>query len=149
MLKFKRILLSLACALILVSTTGCRLIFEPETDAIKELFAGMPKGDDMQVRQMCDNETVCNQLHQLIGVIKSDWYGTPREYYTIDGIEIADDTGYSYVHISLRLPVSGDRKPIMFPITFEMERVKLRWRIYSVDHLDEYLRRASKARGIL
>ena len=131
------------------SLNGCRLVFEPEVDAVSRMMASMPTGENRVVREMCDGEDVCKQLLRLASVIRSDWYGRVKDFYEIEEVEIADDTGYSYVHMSLRLPGAGRDQATMLKLVFEMERIKFRWHIYSVDGIDEFLRRAERARGIL
>ena len=138
--------LSLAAAF---SLAGCRLVFEPEVDAISRMMASMPTGDNRVVRELCDGEEVCKQLARLSGLIRSEWYGRVKGFYEIEEVEIADDTGYSYVHINLRIPASGHDQETRLPLVFEMERIKFRWHIYSVDGIEEFLRRAERARGIL
>ena len=101
------------------------------------------------VRELCDGEEVCKQLTRLAGLIRSEWYGRVKDFYDIELVEIAEDTGYSYVHLNLRLPGSGRDPETLLPLVFEMERIKFRWHIYSVDGIDEFLRRAERARGIL
>ena len=47
-----------------------------------------------------------------------------------------------------RMPAGDGKKETKLPIVFEMERIKLRWHIYRAQGLDEFLRRAERARGI-
>ena len=148
-MKLKYLILTLLCALVMISTMGCRLVFEPEVDAVSRLFASMPTGDNRVVREFCDGEKVCKQLNQLAGMIRSDWYQPKKDFFTFDEVQIDEESGYSYVYVNLRLPSSGSQRETNLPLTFEMERIKFRWHIYKVDGLDEYLRRAERARGIL
>ncbi|MBQ9816383.1 MAG: hypothetical protein IJM59_02795 [Proteobacteria bacterium] len=148
-MKLKHLILGFVLVFVMFSTGGCRLIFEPDVDAVDRMFASMPTGDNRVVRELCDNEKVCSELYSLGGIVRSDWYANKKNYYEFEQVEIAEDTGYSYVHVKVRLPGNGGRDATMFPLIFEMERVKLRWHIYSVEGLGEFLRRANRARGIL
>ena len=47
------------------------------------------------------------------------------------------------------LPERSNGPDPKIPLVFEMERIKLRWHIYQVDGIEEFLRRAERARGIL
>lgn len=142
-------LLSVLSILLLTSGVGCRLIFEPDVEAVQRLFTSMPMGDNRVVRELCDGDDVCRKLNALYGLVGSDWYNAQKGFFEIKRVELAQDTGYSYVHVDLKLPDSSVSHPIVLPLVFEMERVKLRWHIYNVDGLDEFLRRAERARGIL
>ena len=148
-MKIKHLIFTLLCMVIMVSTMGCRLVFEPEEDAVSRMFASMPTGDNRVVRELCDGDDVCQKLYQLAGMVRSDWYANKKDFFAIDQVEIAEDSGYSYVYVNIRLPASGSQRETMLPLVFEMERIKLRWHIYHVDGLDEFLRRATRARGIL
>ena len=148
-MKIKRLILVLMFLSVMFSTMGCRLVFEPEEDAVSRLFASMPTGDNRVVRELCDGEKVCSQLAQLASIIRSEWYANKKDFYVIKEVEVTEDTGYSYVYVDIRLPASGSQRETMLPLKFEMERIKLRWYIYDVEGLDEFLRRASRARGIL
>ncbi len=132
-----------------MSLSGCRLILEPESDAVARILSHFPTGDYRHAREMCDGEEVCKKLNALGSLISSDWYNARSGFFEITSIERAEDTGYSYVHVDLSIPASGGQKATKLPLIFEMERVKFRWHIYSVDGIDEFLRRASRARGIL
>ena len=125
------------------------LAFEPEEDAVSRMIASMPTGDNRVVRELCEGDTVCTQLSLLSGIIRSDWYANKKDFFVIDSVEMAEDTGYSYVYVKIRLPASGNQRETMLDLVFEMERIKLRWHIYNVKGLDEFLRRANRARGIL
>ncbi len=142
----RSLFITLAAAFIF---TGCRLVFEPDVDAVSRMMASMPTGENRVVRELCDGEEVCKQLNRLAGLIRSEWYGRVKDFYDIELVEIAEDTGYSYVHLNLRLPGSGREPETRLPLVFEMERIKFRWHIYSVEGIDEFLRRAERARGIL
>ena len=135
--------------LFMCSSVGCRLAFEPEEDAVTRMLTSMPTGDNRMIREMCDGDKVCSELDQLSKIIRSDWYANKKDFFEIEQVEIAEDTGYSYVYVNIRLPASGSQREAMLPLVFEMERIKLRWHIYQVEKLDEFLRRASRARGIL
>ena len=137
------------CLFGVMSLSGCRLILEPESDAVKRVLSHFPTGDYRHAREMCDGEDVCKKLNALGSLIASDWYNAKSGFFEITSIERAEDTGYSYVHVDLNIPASGGQRATKLPLIFEMERVKFRWHIYSVDGIDEFLRRASRARGIL
>ena len=145
----KRFFLGLLLIFVAFSTAGCRLVFEPDVDAVKRLFASMPTGDNRVVREFCDGEDVCQKLSQLAGFIRSDWYANKKDFYQFEMVEVAEDTGYSYVHVKIRLPAGGSEREAMLPLVFEMERIKFRWHIYHVDGIEEFIRRATRARGIL
>ena len=147
-MKLKHTLFCILLLLTMCSCFGCRLVFEPDVDAVARMFASMPTGDSRVIRELCDGEDVCKKLHSLYGLIRSDWYGRAKDFYEFEYVEVAEDTGYSYVHVKLRLPAGGGQRDTMMPV-FEMERIKLRWHIYSVDGIEEFLRRAERARGIL
>lgn len=129
--------------------SGCKLIFEPESDAVSRMLSNCPSGNYRHYRELCDGEKVCGQLGELAGILASDWYNARKGFFTVTAIERAEDTGYSYVYVDLRMPAGGNQKETTMPLVFEMQRIKLRWHIYSVKGLDEYLRRATRARGIL
>lgn len=148
-MKLKGVLLSFLLLLTALPLGGCRLVFEPEVDAVARLFASMPTGDNRVVREFCDGDDVCAKLNRLAGIIRSDWYANKKDFYEFEEVVIAEDTGYSYVSVKIRLPAGGSERETMLPLTFEMERIKLRWHIYQVDGIEEYLRRAERARGIL
>lgn len=130
------------------STTGCRLVFEPEADAVERLFASLPTGENRVIREFCDGEKICKQLHSLASVVRSEWYNKRGGFYTVEEVEVVEETGYSYVHVKVRMPAGDGRKETKLPMVFEMERIKLRWHIYRAQGLDEFLRRAERARGI-
>lgn len=132
-----------------LTASGCRLIFEPDVDAITRLFSSMPIGDNRVVRELCDGEDVCRQMNALYGLVKSDWYNAQKGFYEIKRVEIAEDTGYSYVYVDIKLRDSSTGRENFMPLVFEMERIKLRWHVYSVNGLPEFLRRAERERGIL
>ena len=71
---FKKLSLIAIFIVTIFSTTGCRLIFEPDVDAVSRLFASMPTGENRVVRELCDGEEVCRQLNSLYGLVKSEWY---------------------------------------------------------------------------
>ena len=148
-MKLKQLLLALICLVVMFSTMGCRLVFEPEEDAVSRMFASMPTGVNRVVRELCDGDTVCTQLSQLASIMRSDWYANKKDFFVIDSVEVTEDTGHSYLYAKIRLPASGNQRETMLELVFEMERIKLRWHIYNVKGLDEFLRRASRARGIL
>ena len=149
-MRFRQIFLSVALVLFsVVMLGGCRLVFEPDVDAVSRMMASMPTGESRVVRELCDGEEVCKQLSKLATLIRSEWYGRVKDFYDTELVEVAEDTGYSYVHVNLHLPGYGNVKATRMPLVFEMERIKFRWHIYDVDGLDEYLRRAERARGIL
>ncbi|MCL2325639.1 MAG: hypothetical protein FWC40_03975 [Proteobacteria bacterium] len=130
------------------SALGCQLVFEPESTAVTRLLSSFPMGEFRYVRQMCDGEDVCAKLGRLGGVIASDWYNARKGFFEITQVEQVEESGQSYVYVNLRLPASGSQPETMLRLVFEMERVKLRWRIYAIDGIDEFLRRATHARGI-
>ena len=148
-MKLKHLALSIFFLLSVFTMSGCNLVFEPDVDAVARLFASMPTGDNRVIREMCDGEDVCRDLSKLSTVIRSDWYGTKKDFYEFEEVEIAEDTGRSYVHVKIRLPGSGSSEETMLPLVIEMERIKLRWHVYNVRKLDDFLRRAERARGIL
>lgn len=148
-MKLKTALLSLLLLLVMCTTMGCRLIFEPDVDAVSRLYASMPTGENRVVRELCDGDDVCRKLINLAGFVRSDWYGRAKDFYEFEFVEVAEDTGYSYVHTKIRLPAGNGESETMLPLVFEMERIKFRWHIYSVDGIEEFLRRAERARGIL
>lgn len=133
----------------MLTSMACTLIFEPDSDAVQRLYASMPTGDNRVIREMCEGESVCTKLNQVAGIVKSDWYANKKDFFNITQVEIAEDTGYSYVHTEIRLPGSGSQDDVMMPLVFEMERIKLRWYIYNVDGIEEFIRRAERNRGIL
>lgn len=145
----KNILLGVILTFVMVLSMGCRLVFEPDVDAVARLFASMPTGDSRVIRELCDGDKACSNLAKLSGVVRSEWYMPKKDFYEFEYVEVAEDTGYSYVHVKINLPASGHQRATTLPLVFEMERVKLRWHIYKVDGLDEFLRRAERARGIL
>ena len=145
----KILILSIFFILTLFSVSGCRLAFEPAEDAVERLITSMPTGDNIRVREMCDGEDVCKKLNQLSGLIRSEWYNAQKGFFEIQEVEFDEETKYSYVHVTLRIPPSGSQRETTLPLVFEMERIKLRWHIYSVDGIEEFLRRAERARGIL
>ncbi len=146
---FKKLSLIAIFIVAIFSTSGCRLIFEPDVDAVTRLFASMPTGENRVVRELCDGEEVCRQLNSLYGLVKSEWYNAQKGFYNIKRVEIAEDTGYSYVYVDIKLRDSASGRENFLPLVFEMERIQLRWHIYSVDGLPEFLRRAERERGIL
>lgn len=148
-MKVKHILLCLILISTMFSTMGCRLIFEPDVDAVSRLYASMPTGDNRVVREMCSGDDVCQKINTVAGIVKSSWYVNKKDFFTITQVEIAEDTGYSYVHTKIRLPGAAGQEDTMLPLVFEMERIKLRWYIYSVDGIEEFIRRAERNRGIL
>ena len=85
----------------------------------------------------------------MAGIIRSQWYNAQAGFFEIKQIEIAEDTGFSYVYVDLLLPERSNGPDPKIPLVFEMERIKLRWHIYQVDGIEEFLRRAERARGIL
>lgn len=127
---------------------GCKLVFEPSTAAVERLLKSMPTGDNRVVREMCDGEDVCQKLNEVYGLIKSNWYNAKPGFFTIKQVEIAEDTGRSFVYVDIDIPQSSG-SPLVVQLVFEMERVRLRWHIYSVDGIEEFLRRAQGERGIL
>ncbi|MBQ9242864.1 MAG: hypothetical protein IJ165_06520 [Proteobacteria bacterium] len=145
-MKLRFLWLGLLLVGLMTTAGGCRMVFEPETDALARLFASLPTGDNRVVREFCDGEKVCKNLNALAGIVRSQWYNSRGQYYQFDEIEIVEETGYSYVHARVRMPAADGNKETMFPMVFEMERIKLRWHIYSVQGLDEFLRRAQNAR---
>ncbi len=145
----KILLLGLFFILTMFSMSGCRLAFEPAEDAVSRLLTSMPTGDDIRVREMCDGEDVCNKLYRLSSLIRSEWYNAQKGFYEVEEVEFDEESKYSYVHIKLRIPASGSQRETVLPLVFEMERIKLRWHIYTVDGIEEFLRRAERARGIL
>lgn len=152
MRSFTRLLRSLLLLMIFASAftiTGCRLVFEPEADAVKRLFTSLPTGDGRVVRELCDGKDVCAKLSQMSGIIRSQWYNAQAGFFEIKQIEVAEDTGFSYVYVDLLLPERSNGPDPKIPLVFEMERIKLRWHIYQVDGIEEFLRRAERARGIL
>ena len=148
-MRYRNIFLGLFFVFMTLTMGGCRLVFEPDVDAVARLFASMPTGDNRVVREFCDGEDVCQKLTQLAGLVRSDWYANKKDFYQLEMVEIAEDTGYSYVHAKIRLPAGGSERETMLPLVFEMERIKFRWHIYSVDGIEEFIRRATRARGIL
>lgn len=148
-MRFKSLIMAAIVGCCLMGSTSCRLVFEPDVDAVNRLMRSMPTGEHRVVEEMCDGEQVCNHLNQLASLISSNWYASSKDFFTFDHVEIAEDTNYSYVYIKLRIPASGSQREQMLPLVFEMERIKLRWHIYRVDGLAEFLRRATRARGIL
>ena len=52
---FKKLSLIAIFIVTIFSTTGCRLIFEPDVDAVSRLFASMPTGENRVVRELCDD----------------------------------------------------------------------------------------------
>ncbi len=141
--------IALFLSLLATSAAGCQLVFEPDVTAVNRLLVSMPTGDNRVVRELCDGEEVCRQLNSLYGLVKSEWYNAKKGFFEIKRVEIAEDTGYSYVYADIRLRDSASGREIPMPLVFEMERVKLRWHIYSVEGLGEFLRRAERERGIL
>lgn len=148
-MKIKTAILSLLLLLVMCTSMGCRLIFEPDVDAVSRLFASMPTGETRVVRELCDGDDVCRKLVSLSGFVRSDWYGRAKDFYELEFVEVAEDTGYSYVHAKIRLPGGNDQRETMLPLVFEMERIKFRWHIYSVSGIEDFLGRAERARGIL
>ena len=145
----RKVILGIFLTVVMVLSMGCRLVLEPDVDAVSRLFASMPTGENRVVREFCDGDDVCKKLNQLAGVVRSEWYQPKKDFYEFDFVEVAEDTGRSYVHVKIRLPASGSQRETKLPLVFEMERIKLRWHIYKVDGIDEFLRRAERARGIL
>ena len=145
----KILILSIFFLLTLFSVSGCRLAFEPAEDAVSRLLTSMPTGDNIRVREMCDGEDVCKKLNQLSGLIRSEWYNAQKGFYELEEVEFDEESKYSYVHVKLRIPPTGSQRETTLPLVFEMELIKLRWHIYRVDGIEEFLRRAERARGIL
>ncbi|MBO4351564.1 MAG: hypothetical protein J6A01_11560 [Proteobacteria bacterium] len=145
----KILILGLFFILTMFTVSGCRLAFEPAEDAVSRLLVSMPTGDNIRVREMCDGEDVCQKLNRLAGLVRSEWYNAQKGFYELEEVEFDEETKYSYVHVKLRIPASGSQRETTLPLVFEMERIKLRWHIYSVDGIEEFLRRAERARGIL
>ncbi|MBQ9395357.1 MAG: hypothetical protein IJU23_07555 [Proteobacteria bacterium] len=145
----KKVILGIFLTVVMVLSLGCSLVFEPDVDAVSRLFASMPTGDNRVVREFCDGDDVCKKLNQLAGVVRSSWYQPKKDFYEFEFVEVAEDSGRSYVHVKIRLPASGSQRETQLPLVFEMERIKLRWHIYKVEGIDEFLRRAERARGIL
>ena len=50
---FKKLSLIAIFIVTIFSTTGCRLIFEPDVDAVSRLFASMPTGENQIGRASC------------------------------------------------------------------------------------------------
>lgn len=148
-MKLKHVILGFLFAFVMCSSMGCRLVFEPDVDAVSRLFASMPTGDNRVVRELCDGDDVCKKLGSLFGIIRSEWYNAQKDFYHFEYVEVAEDTGYSYVHVQLRLPAGNGQRETELPLVFEMERIKFRWHIYHVEGIEEFLRRAERARGIL
>ena len=153
MMKFCKILfLSLFLMLSGFTASGCRLVFEPAEDAVERLLTSLPTGDNIRVREMCDGEDVCKKLVSLAGLVRSEWYNAQKGFFEIDeelGVEFDEETKYSYVHVKIKIPASGSDRAMTLPLVFEMERIKFRWHIYNVEGIEEFLRRAERARGIL
>ncbi len=150
MTKFHKSILKIALlCMVAFGFSGCRLVLEPESDAVSRILSHCPTGDYRHLREMCDGEQVCDKLGRLGRLIASDWYNARQGFFEVTGIERAEDTGYSYVYVDLQMPSGGNQKATKLQLVFEMERVKLRWHIYNVDGIDEFLRRAERARGIL
>ena len=149
MQAIKILTLILFLTLTAVGTSGCRLAFEPAEDAVSRVLASMPTGDNIRIREMCDGANVCGKLSQLSGLVQSEWYNAQKGFFEVEEVEFDEESKYSYVHVKLRLPASGSQRETMLPLVFEMERIKLRWHIYNVDGIEEFLRRAERARGIL
>ncbi len=147
-MKLRYLFFAFVLSLAALSTSGCRLVFEPDVDAVARLFASMPTGETRVIRELCDGDKVCKDLNRMASFIKSDWYGSKRDFYQFEEVEILESNGRSYVHVKVRLPSGGGRTS-MYPLVFEMERIKFRWHIYSVKGLDEFNRRAERERGIL
>lgn len=146
MVFWKKLLLLSFGLLMLLSFSGCRLFFEPESDAVERLLASCPTGDARFVREMCVEDS-CKQLSSLCKLIGSSWYNARTGFFEVREIERHEDTGRSLVFVSINQgPSVDDGKSTL---VFEMERTKLRWYIYSVDGIDEFLRRAEGRRGIL
>jgi len=134
-----------------LSFTGCKLIFEPETDCIVRVLGSMPSANFRHYRETCDGEKVCKQLGELGSIVSSNWYNAKNDikgFYEITKIERAEDTGRSYVYVTIKYPASGPKVKTL-PLVFEMQRIKLRWHIYAVQGIDEFNRRATRERGIL
>ena len=149
MKSLKILFLGLFLMLSAMTVSGCRLAFEPAEDAVSRLVLSMPTGDNIRIREMCDGEDVCKKLNTLAGLVRSEWYNAQKGFFEIEEVEFDEETKYSYVHMKIRLPASGGQREAMLPLVFEMERIKLRWHIYNVDGIEEFLRRAERARGIL
>ena len=145
----KFILFTVLLPLILTTSIGCQLVFEPSSDAVSRLFASMPTGDTRVVRELCDGEDVCKKLATLSSIIRSDWYNASKGFYNIKSIEIAADTGRAYVHVDLILPTRSIGRDTNVELVFEMERIKLRWHIYKVTGIEDFIRRAERERGDL
>ena len=141
--------IALFLSLLATSAAGCQLVFEPDVTAVNRLLVSMPTGDNRVVRELCDGEEVCRQLSSLYGLVKSEWYNAKKDFFEIKRVEIAEDMGYSYVYVDIKLRDSASGRENPMPLVFEMERVKLRWHIYNVEGLGEFLRRAERERGIL
>ena len=149
MKKFKKLMFGLVLVFVAMSFGGCRLVFEPEVDAVSRLFASMPTGDNRVVRELCDGDDVCDKLTRLAGMIRSDWYANKKDFYEFEEVVIAEDEDMSYVSVKIRLQEESGRDPVMLPLNFKMQRIKFRWHIYEVEGIEEFLRRAERARGIL
>lgn len=145
----KFILFTVLLPLIMTTSVGCKLVFEPSSDAVSRLFASMPTGETRVVRELCDGEDVCNKLITLSGIVRSDWYHASKGFYNVKSIEVAADTGRAYVHVDLILPTRSIGRDTPMELIFEMERIKLRWHIYKVTGIEEFIRRAERERGIL
>lgn len=148
-MNLRAVWLGLAFAGVVLTAGGCDLVFEPEITAVTRLFASLPTGDDRVIREFCDGEKVCTGLKRLGGVVRSEWYNRHGKYYEVVEAEIDEEGGYSYVHVNVRMPAGDGKKETMLPMVFEMERIKLRWHIYRVQGLDDFLKRAERARSIL
>lgn len=145
----KFILFAVLLPLIMTTSIGCQLVFEPSADAVGRLFSSMPTGDTRVVRELCDGEDVCSKLITLSGIVRSDWYNASKGFYNVKSIEIAADTGRAYVHADLTLPTRSIERDTKYELIFEMERIKLRWHIYKVTGIEEFIRRAKQERGDL
>lgn len=143
---WKKLLILALGLLLLISFSACRLFFEPESDALSRLLASCPTSDGRFVREMCVDDC-CTQLNSLCRLIGSNWYNARAGFFEIHEIERNQETGRSLVFVSVKQgPSNEDGK---MTLVFEMERIKLRWYIYKVIGIDEFLRRAERIRGIL
>ncbi len=149
--KFLNLLLFSTFCFGAFSFSGCKLIFEPETDCIERVLGSMPSANFRHYRETCDGDKVCKQMGELGSIVSSNWYNAKNNlhgFYEITKIERTQDTGRSYVYVTMLYPATGP-KTKKLELVFEMERIKLRWHIYSVKGIDEFNRRATRERGIL
>lgn len=146
MLFRKKILLFLSGLLMLISLSGCQFFFEAESDALARLLGACPLGEARFVREMCVEDS-CQSLNSLCKLIESNWYNARKGFFEITEIERNRESGRSLVFVSLQQgPQESDGR---LSLAFEMERTKLRWYIYRIEGIEEFLRRAERSRGIL